>query len=528
MNKIVGFLISKTKKLNLNIDVFNVGLKLIEVSYAGYYIYIWGIGDISKCKIQNKYCFSFPLHDDLLDRNIVLSLENNTITIENDWLGSIPIFYNSKENIVSTIANFCLKDKTIDEEGLSNFCEFGYSVFEQTIFKDVKFMRYYSKLIISNNGIKIEYKEDPVLSMLFLEKGYDEDEVINLMQSYVSSIESKIDGDIVLPTSGGYDSRLLNYLIKDKDRIRNFTYGISKDQSKSTEVVHAKKISEIYNTKWEQIELNDYHSYIDKWFYIYGFSTHLHGMYHIEFYKKILVNNKLSKPSLLSGIFGDVWAGSINYKDINKPQDMINLGYTHGLNLNLKFLNIKSETKIKDRVFSEIKEYLKSDKGKTVFTIRMKIILISYLTQIPEYFGMPAWTPFLNFEIVKAILNLNKDRRKARIWQKDFFKRVGLNLEDMNLKSDKRNRLDYDISKSVQIEKIDIELMKKYINEKRLIEINKLLSRISIYENLKNELLYIPKIGGLLRKLGLKNNYLIALSNYYVIKAIEKGLKYES
>ena len=158
----------------------------------------------------------------------------------------------------------------------------------------------------------------------------------------------------------------------------------------------------------------------------------------------------------------------------------------------------------------------------------MKIILISYLTQIPEYFGMPAWTPFLNFEIVKAILNLNKDRRKARIWQKDFFKRVGLNLEDMNLKSDKRNRLDYDISKSVQIEKIDIELMKKYINEKRLIEINKLLSRISIYENLKNELLYIPKIGGLLRKLGLKNNYLIALSNYYVIKAIEKGLKYES
>jgi len=44
---------------------------------------------------------------------------------------------------------------------------------------------------------------------------------------------------------------------------------------------------------------------------------------------------------------------------------------------------------------------------------------------------------------------------------------------------------------------------------------------------LKNQLLYIPKIGGLLRRLGFKNEFLKALYEYYVIKAIEKGLKYE-
>ena len=45
------------------------------------------------------------------DRNILISFENDKIIVENDWLGSIPIFYNQKENIISTLSNFCLKDK---------------------------------------------------------------------------------------------------------------------------------------------------------------------------------------------------------------------------------------------------------------------------------------------------------------------------------------------------------------------------------------------------------------------------------
>ena len=266
---------------------------MLILKHSGYYIYLWGIGDIENYKINNKYSLSFPLHDSLLDRNVLLYFEDEKIIVENDWLGSIPIFYNPKAQIVSTISNFCIRDKSINNEGLANFCEFGYSVFEQTMFTDIKFMRYFSKLIISNNEIKIEYKIDPAIQDDFLTKVSAEDDVIELMQEYISSIESKINGEIIIPTSGGYDSRLLNYLIKDKRRIRSFTYGISKDQSKSTEVVHAKKISEIYNTKWDQIELKDYYNYIDKWFSIYGISTHLHGMYHIEFYKKYYKNINL-------------------------------------------------------------------------------------------------------------------------------------------------------------------------------------------------------------------------------------------
>jgi hypothetical protein len=140
---------------------------------------------------------------------------------------------------------------------------------------------------------------------------------------------------------------------------------------------------------------------------------------------------------------------------------------------------------------------------------------------------MPAWTPYLNFDIVKSILNLPDEQRKNRNWQRSFFKSVGLNLEDMNLKSDKSNRLGYEVAKNSNLEPLDVELLSKFIEKKRLIEINRYLEGISVYEYLKNELLFIPKIGGLLRRLGFKNEFLKALYEYYVIKAIEKGLKYE-
>ena len=523
--KLIGFIIT-TEKIKPRIDTFNVGLKLFTITHNNFHIYLWGIGEIENCKINEKYSLSFPLKNSLLDRNILISIEGNEIIIENDWLGSIPVFYNSKEKIVSTLSPFCLKDKKIHDEGLSNFCEFGYSVFEQTVFEDVKFMRYYSKLIVSNDYIKIEYKKDPVAEISFLEKESNENDVINLMQDYVSKIESHIEGDIILPTSSGYDSRLLNYLIKDKSRIRSFTYGISKDQSKSSEVVHAKKISEIYGTKWEQIKLKQFHRHIGKWFSLYGFSTHLHGMYHIEFYSNILEKHKFNSPSFLSGIIGDAWSELGKFKGVTNYHDIIILGYTHGIDLNPKYLNKIVNEEVKKHFFEVNKEYLKNEKSKAVFAMRIKLMLISYLTQIPEYFGLPVWTPFLNFNIVQATLNIKDERRENRIWQRDLFKKVGLNLEDMNLKSDKSNMLDYEIAQSNYLEPIDTEMMKRFIEVEKLIEINRLLSRITFFESIKNQLLVTPKIGGILRRLGFKSNFLKTLSEYYIIKAIEMGLKY--
>jgi len=195
--------------------------------------------------------------------------------------------------------------------------------------------------------------------------------------------------------------------------------------------------------------------------------------------------------------------------------------------MDLNDLKLVADNIIKKRFFNINQELLAQDNLKPIFNVRLKMTLISYLTQIPEYFGFPVWTPFLNFNIVQATLNIKDERRKNRIWQRDFFKKVGLNLEDMNLKSDKSNMLNYEIAQSNYLEPIDTEMMKRFIKVEKLFEINRLLSRITFFESIKNQLLVTPKIGGILRSLGFKSNFLKTLSEYYIIKAIEMGLKWD-
>lgn len=528
VDKIIGFTISKKRISHGDIDIFNIGLTKKEIRSNNLYMYLWGMGNLTNCKIGDKYVLSFPLSETLLDRNVLISFQNDNIIVENDWLGSIPIFYNSKEIIVSTLSLKTLKDKTIHPEGLNNYFEFGYSVLEQTPFMDVKFMRYYSELIINQNRIKIEHKSDPILQHRLFNKVEDEEVVLKRIQDYIINIEKKTKGEIILPTSGGYDTRLLNICINDKSRIRAFTYGISKEQSKSFEVVYAKKISEMLNIKWEQIHLGNFHNYINEWFKIYGFSTHLHGMYHIEFYKKILERNNFGKnATFLSGIIGDAWSGNVKLKKIEKESDLSILGYTHGINIDKSYLeDINNEnTKIRLIFFKENSRHLENYKKRVIFSMRFKLCLLSYLTQIPEYFSFPVWTPFLNFDIAISMLNIKENRRKDRLWQKRFFVKNGLDLESMDLRVDKSNSLNFESLKNVILNPIDINIMEKYVNQKYLEKININLNKINTVDEIINYLFRYKYIRGICKILKIKNRSLDYLHSYYVIKSIEKSLK---
>ena len=525
LNKIIGFLI--TKKTDVpDYDIFNVGLNQLLLKCGDFNVFLWGVGDLSQCVMDDKYTLSFPINADLMDRNILIDITGESITVENDWLGSIPIFYNEKNLIVSTVSTLCLKDKEVDVDGLADYCTFGYSVFEKTPFKGVKFLRFLSRLKISKNEISVDYKIDPVLDKDFTSQSVDEKNVIEIMGNYVSTILEKTSGDIVLPTSGGYDSRLLNFLVKDKARIHSFTYGISDDQGQSFEVVHAKKISEIYHTKWQQITLDNFNEYISDWFRLYGFSVHLHGMYHIEFYKKIIKTNKLNNPIFLSGIIGDAWAESGKFKSVNNQDEVHLMGYSHGMSLDKKYLSFKIHDSGVTEFFNRYRQSIKNENIRAVYSMRIKLMLLSYLVQTPEYFGMPVFTPYLNFKVVKSTLSIAKGRRKKRIWQRDLFRDIGLDLEGMNLKSKKTNKLDYKVGLNSKFEPIDVVLVSAYFSVDRMEEINQLLKiGPNLFERIINEVLSIPKFGGVLRRLGFVNKYLRAQYDYKVIKAFEMGLK---
>jgi len=522
-SKIIGFTISRNEIDHGDIDVFNSNLQIKVKRCSDLFFYYWGIGNIDECVVGNNlYSLGFPPTDSLLDRNVLIRICNDSILIENDWLGSIPIFYNSKSGTVSTLFNKTVGSDSvvIDPEGFNYFLEFGFSVFESTPIKNIQFLRYYSKLKVDGNTIGVEYKNDPVIGY---NKTTTEEKLWQNIENYLSKVEQHTQGNIIIPTSGGYDSRILNYCIENKERIRAYTYGISGKQNTSFEVVYAKKLAEILGIQWKFVPLGEYFRYYIDWFRLYGCSTHLHGMYHIEFYKKM---NLESDSTLLSGIVGDAWSGKIDVGAIDSSQKIINLAYTHGMTADRQKSNLHSNDDNRLKFFNENIDYLNNQNLQPIFLVRLKILLLSYLLTIPEYFGWPTWTLYLNFDIVMGMLYLPEERRKNRLWQKEFFQQTGINIEDFGLKCDRDNTLNFQAYSKYIFPELDEGILSEYYDKNEIKSINVNLFGIrSICNKIQYQALHTRYFKRLARIIGIKDNITKNLNSLYVLKALELCLK---
>lgn len=455
------------------------------------------------------------------------------IAYQTDWIGSNPVFYNEKTKSISNNINEVIDFTDIDihPEGLNNYLKFGYSVLGQTPIKHVRFLRPNQSIKRSNNQLSIEQLDDPV--EFLIHKTYKEEEIIEILKSRVRNWENSVRGEIIIPTSGGYDSRLLNFLIEDKCRIRSYTYGLSNDQSKSSEVIYAKKLSEILQTKWGQIQLGKFNNYIDEWLKLYGISTHAHGMYHLEFYKKI----KEKSPNItnvLSGIIGDGWSGRVNITTINSADDVYQLGYSHGVGIYENVSRLKSRNNLINSYYEENKDKLKDFRWRIVEAMRMKMILLSYLIKVPNSLGFNTWSPFLDIEVAMGMLNLPENRRKNRQWQKDFFTKNNLNLEQMNLDFDSQNRLDLDSMFHSYLTPLKENLLKELIDGDFVRWVNKRactyprIFPLSLINSVDFFISAIPKISRVIEKLGFKSmnmKYITPYNYYLILKPIEYVLE---
>ncbi len=452
------------------------------------------------------------------------------ILFETDWLASQPVFYNEKTGQASHNINDVIDYDNLElhPEGFNNYLDFGYSVLEQTPVRHVKFLRHSSRLWVDEQGVlSVEYLDDPVEQ--WLDYRLSEEDVIDLIRERVRKWEHSMEGEIVIPTSGGYDSRLLNWCIKDKSRIRSFTYGISDNQSESYEVAYARRLSEILGTRWEQIPLGDFHRYFDDWEKLFGISTHAHGMYHFEFYQKILPKVKERNP-FLSGIIGDAWAGSVNIPALKRCVDVKQLGYTHGLQVDSAQNLLPVEQLLLSGYWEIQKNRLKDPRFRVVEAMRFKIILLCYLKIVPRIFGFQWWSPFLDIDIVMAMLNLPTARRRGRLWQKEFFQKVGLDLNSMNLQATHENTLDLQAQRRIPVKSLDVNLFREVVKPDYVEWINQ--NVVNRQSNRKDKvlgrLLRVRKVGGALRRLGFTDNVgkqFAAYNAYLVLLPIENLLR---
>lgn len=450
-----------------------------------------------------------------------------SVIFKSDWLASEPFFYNTKRNTFSSSLQPLQADaSSFHAEGLANYCDFGFSVFEQTPFAELKFLPPSAELSKDERGnLVVHNLQDPLFN--YLDRKLSESDVIDLIKTKVQLWEASLPSGqlIVLPLSGGYDSRLLLWAIQNKERVRAFTYGISKKQSQSLEVVRARYVAQKFGVKWQQIELNEFNKYIPNWLKLYGAATHAHGMYHYEFYTKIR-EYVSDSAAVLSGIFGDVWAGNVKQVEIRSPDDLLLLGYTHGVRADVSKLLVKNKGELRHSFWQNHRHSFADWRMQTVLTIRLKMILISYLVSLPKNFGFKAWSPFLDIEVASAMLNVSQKRRSGRLWQVDFFKKVGLDLEGLDRSGLTTNTLDYDVLRWSPVRPLEGSILAKVVDRDYVDWINRNITPC-LWSDLRVKILTMKKVGSVVSRMGLKNKTLAAYNAYLCLKPIEEHLRAE-
>lgn len=361
---------------------------------------------------------------------------------ETDWLGSTPYFYNEKTgrsgHCINDVIDF--GDVELDPDGLAGYLDFGYSVFGHTPIKGVRFLEHSSQLLQHPDGrFEVLRLEDPVPALLG--RRSNESDVLGKIEERVRGWEARVEGRIIVPTSGGFDSRLLTSMIRDKSRIDAFTYGISPRQEESSEVVYARRLSGLLGTRFVHVPLGRFHEFFQDWDGLYGASVHAHGMYHLEFFSRIAAVSE-HRPPMLSGIIGDAWAG-IRIPAIDRPKDLVALGYTHDLRIDPSLVaGLSQITRSREEYFERKRHHLGDPSFRVVEAMRHKMMLLNYLYRVPRYYGLQPWSPFLDLEVAVAMLNIDPERRNDRAWQRDHFAKLGLDLENHGLACDRANTLD--------------------------------------------------------------------------------------
>jgi len=455
------------------------------------------------------------------------NLLDSKSTIETDWLSSSSVYYDLSTSSVSKNIRDILptgSDIRFHPEGLYNFLDFGYSVFGQTPIQDIQILQPAECLQRDSCGrLWLKKLSDPVEK--WFNYNLSEDEIFELIRERVQKWENNLstDQEIVLPLSGGFDSRLLLWCLSDKSRVRAYTYGISGEQNKSTEVVYARYLAEYFGVQWEQIYLGDFHNYFLHWDTEFGLATHAHGMYHIEFYSKIRERIR-GNQVLLSGIIGDVWAGSIPYQKLNTASDLSKLSYSHGLRVDPRHLKLPVLHDLRDHFWEVNKIRLGDHRFQVVTSMRFKLTLLTYLMRIPQMFGLQPWSPFLDIDIAMAMLNLPPERRANRKWQHEFFVKIGLDLENQNLKSSRSNNLNYQAMILNPLEPLDVSLLSGLFAKEYLLWINKHIV-VTSFSKIRSRILEIRKIGSFLRLMSFKNNNIEAYFAYLCLKPIENCIK---
>ena len=450
------------------------------------------------------------------------------ILYESDWLGSDPVYYNTITGRASLDINDVIELETmeIDHTGLAAFLDHGFSVFQRTPVRDVRILPPDSRLLRRADGsLRVEALPDRLEERLG--GRWTEGDVLDLLHAFVREAERSSSGPIVVPTSGGYDSRLLNLMVDDRTRVRAFSYGTSEPQADSLEVRRARALAETLAIRWERVPLGLFHIYFDEWDRLFGPAIHAHGMYHMEFYAH--VRRAVAAPALLlTGLAGDWIAGDSDNltTPITSPAEVKARVYSRLLHADSSMAWVGPEEDLYAQYLETHRDRLATWELRLVELTRHRMGLLHYLKKVPRVYGFDPVAPFIDPEVAAAMLSLPPERRWKRRWVMDHFKQRGVALEGIS--GSTWNTLNLQAMQLIPPEPLDVGVLREVVRPEYVRWINRTLGWRGWWWDAYGRLLHAPGVDRArpqLKRWGLAPRRLEAYAAYLVLRPIERLLR---
>lgn len=358
----------------------------------------------------------------------------------NDWLGLSPSFVDLGARRWAARPDDLRASEAPgwDEGSLTDYLDVGYCVFGHTPLAGVRYLGPLESVEAGEGGWRIVCTSDPAEAALA--SPLPEPELVEQLVESVRAWERQQTAPILLPLSGGLDSRLLLACLRHPERAQAATYGTAPWQASSAEVQRARALCHRTGTHWQRVPLGDFHDFLPDWRRLMGLSCHAHGMYQMEFYTRLAAHS--APGPLLSGIVGDAWAGSLAFTRPETPEQFLELTLHRGSRAGSAVLRAPAASEPRNSAFEGLRTRLADPRQRVLAAIRNKAMLLRYLFEVPRRLGYRPWSPFLDPQLAMGMLSLPAERRRDRCWQRELIERLGLRLPLAGLRGNRRNTLD--------------------------------------------------------------------------------------
>ncbi len=301
--------------------------------------YILYKGNFSSWSVELDNLISFlenePVDDQIIVEyisrirgNFSLIIDTSShVIISVDHICSIPLYYliNNKSVVVTDDISYLQKEMgekfSISNSSKLQILMSGYTLFEDTLYTKIKsfipgqiFLHRRNNVLIHNiNNYQAwfgadsnEYKSLELMSSKF------NNVLLEVMREIINSLNNR---QVVIPLSGGYDSRLIASILRhyNYENVICFTYGMRDN----FEALSAKKIANDLGYKWIFVDLNikeqadfyqsdDFFSYLE-YADVPNAVPYYQGLYSVKYLKeaKLIDNNAV----FINGNSGDFITG---------------------------------------------------------------------------------------------------------------------------------------------------------------------------------------------------------------------------